>query len=76
MTTKEKSSICDWSTASLPGKDSTTPNDLDRALTETAEEMRFDWAELLPSERIKTRIKEIALGLFQFAALVAFCCFG
>jgi hypothetical protein len=76
MTTKEKFSICDSSIASLPGKDSATPNDLDRALAETAEESRFDSAELLPSERIKTRIMEIALGLFLFAALVAFCCFG
>jgi hypothetical protein len=76
MTTKEKSSICDRSTASLPGKDSPTPYDLDRVLAEAAEEMQFDLPELLPSERIKTRIMEIALGLLLFAALVAFCCFG
>src|ERR1700730_13884324 len=46
--------------ASLQGKNSPTPYDLDRA----------------PVERIKIRIMEIALGLFLFAALVAFCCFG
>lgn len=76
MTRKEKSSIGDWSTASPPGKDSPAPYDLDRLLAEAAEEMQFDLPELLPSERIKTRIMEIALGLFLFAALVAFCCFG
>ena len=76
MTTKEKFSICDLSTASLQGKDSPTPYDPDRALAEAAEEMRFGWTELLPSERTKTRIMEIALGLLLFAALVAFCCFG
>ena len=76
MTTKENVSICDLSTASLEGKDSPAPYDLDRTLAEAAGEMRFDWTELLPSERIKTRIMEIALGLLLFAALVAFCCFG
>ena len=76
MTTKEKFSICDLSTASLQEKDSPTPYDLDRALAESAEEMPFDWRKLLPSERTKNRIMEIALGLLLFAALVAFCCFG
>ena len=75
MTTKTVS-ICDLSTASLQEKDSPTPYDLDGALAEAAEEMRFDCRKLLPSERIKTRIMEIALGLLLFAALVAFCCFG
>jgi hypothetical protein len=64
MTTKENYSTYDLSAApqcqSLQGKNSPTPYDLDRA----------------PVERIKIRIMEIALGLFLFAALVAFCCFG
>jgi len=76
MTIKEKFSIRDLSTASLQENDSPTPYDLDRALAEAAEEMRCDWRKLLPSERTKTRIMEIALGLLLFAALVAFCCFG
>jgi hypothetical protein len=76
MTTKDNASIGDLSTASLQEKDSPTPYDLDRALAEAAGEMRFDWRKLLPSERIKARIMEIALGLLLFAALIAFCCFG
>jgi hypothetical protein len=83
MTAKENDSTCDSSAASqcptavyakpffptgmLEGKDSPTPYDLDRVLAEAPEEMQFDLPELL---------MEIALGLFLFAALVAFCCFG
>ena len=59
--------------ASLQGIDSPTPYDLDRALVEPVEEMKFDWPEFLPVERIKAGITEIALGLIVFAALVVFC---
>ena len=76
MTTKEKLSIGDLLTASLQEGNSPTPYDLERALAEAAEEMRFGWRKLLPSERTKTRIMEIALGILLFGALVAFCCFG
>jgi hypothetical protein len=61
--------------ASLQGIDSPTPYDLDRALVEAVEEMKFDWSEFPPMERIKAGIMEIALGLLLFAALVAFCLF-
>jgi len=47
MTAKERVSLCDLSTASLEGKDSPAPYDLDRTLAEAAGEMRFDRAELL-----------------------------
>jgi hypothetical protein len=92
MSTREKISNCDFPaapqrssavyaeplipTASLQGKDSQTPCDLDRALVEAAEQMKFDWPEFLPVERVKAGISEIALGFLLFAALVAFCCFG
>jgi len=48
---------------------------LDRELVEVSEELKFDWPRLLPVERIKAGITEIAVGLIVFAALVAFCCF-
>jgi len=38
-------------------------------------EIRFDWPQFLPVERIKAGLTEIALGLTMFAALVVFCCF-
>ena len=46
---------------------------LDRESVEVSEEMKFDWPELRPVERIKAGITEIALGLMMFAALVVFC---
>jgi hypothetical protein len=89
--TAEKFSTCDFSdepkrplvvydkplvaTAPRQGGDSPSPNDLDSALLEAAKEMKFDWPEFLPVERIKAGIMEIALGLFLFAALCAFCSF-
>jgi hypothetical protein len=38
-------------------------------------EIRFDWPQFLPIERIKAGLTEVALGVIMFAALVAFCCF-
>ena len=92
MTTKKTDSTCDSSAAarsptvvhakpffpngSLKGKDSLTPYDFDRALVQAAEQMKFDWPEFLPEERVENGIVEIVTGLFLFAALVAFCCFG
>ena len=49
---------------------------LDRGLVDLPEEIKFDWPEFLPVERIKAGITEIAVGLIVFAALVAFCCFS
>jgi hypothetical protein len=46
---------------------------LDREFVDICEEMKFDWPEFLPVERIKAGITEIALGLIVFAALVVFC---
>jgi hypothetical protein len=48
------------------GDDSPALSDLDRALIEAAEEMRFDWPEFLPVERIT----EMALASLLFAGLV------
>ena len=48
---------------------------LDGELFEVSE-IRFDWPQFLPVERIKAGLTEIALGLTMFAALVAFCCFS
>ena len=89
MTTKDKSSTYDFAaepqrplyvkpfiaTEARKEKDLATPYDLDRAFPEAVEEMRFDWPEFAPGERIKAGIIEIAFGLLLFAALVAFCCF-
>lgn len=52
--------------------DSPAPYDLDRALVQAAEEMRLDWPEFLPVERIKAGISEIIVGFILFAALLAF----
>ena len=46
---------------------------LDREFVDICEEMKFDWPEFLPVERIKAGITEIALGLIVFATLVVFC---
>ena len=45
----------------------------DREFVKISEEMKFDWPEFLPVERIKAGITEITLGLMVFAALVVFC---
>ena len=45
----------------------------DREFVKISKEMKFDWPEFLPVERIKAGITEIALGLMVFAALVVFC---
>jgi hypothetical protein len=52
--------------------DSQTLPDLDLALFQVAEEMKFDWPESLPVERIKTGISAIALAFILFVALLAF----
>jgi len=43
---------------------------VDREFVDISEEMKFDWPDFLPVERIKAGITEIALGLIVFAALV------
>ena len=43
-------------------------------LVGAAQEMKCDWPEYLPMERIKAGIMEILLGLIAFAAVVAFYC--
>ena len=55
---------------SLSRPHSPAPYDLDGALVEATEEIEFDWPELLPVERIKAGIAEIALGFLLFAGLV------
>ena len=37
-------------------------------------EKTYGWPHVLPIERVKTGIAEIALGLLVFAALEVFCC--
>jgi hypothetical protein len=41
------------------------------ALIEMAEEARFDWPEFLPVERIKTGLRELALGVLLLAGVIA-----
>lgn len=45
-------------------------SDLDKALVDAAEEMTFDWPELVPVGRIASGIREIALGALLAAGLV------
>ena len=52
--------------------DSQTSHDLDLALFQVAEGMKFDWQEFLPAERVNTGIIEIALAFILFVALLAF----
>jgi len=47
---------------------------LDGKLVEVSE-IRSDWPQFLPMERIKAGLTDVALGLTMFAALVAICCF-
>jgi len=56
--------------------DSQTSHDLDLALFQVAEGMKFDWPESLPVERMKTGISEIALAFILFVALLAFFSVG
>ena len=51
--------------------DSQTSHDLDLALFQVAEGMKFDWPESLAVERMKTGISEIALAFILFVALLA-----
>jgi hypothetical protein len=46
---------------------------VDREFVDISEEMKFDWPDFLPVERIKAGITEIALGLIVFAAFVVSC---
>jgi hypothetical protein len=55
------------------GKNSADTFDLE--IVEITKEIKIDWPEFLPVERIKAGITELALGLILFAALVTFCCF-
>jgi len=52
--------------------DSQTSPDLDLALFQIAEGMKFDWPESLPAERIKAGISEMALACILFLALLTF----
>jgi hypothetical protein len=45
--------------------------DLDTALIEIAEEIKLDWPEFLPVERIKAGMREAALGFLVLVGLVA-----
>ena len=56
---------------SLRSPDSPALSDLDRALVEAAEEMRFDWPEFLPVERIEPGLIQIAMWLLLFVSAVA-----
>ena len=42
-----------------------------KALVDAAEEMRFDWPELLPVERIREGLTELALWSFLAVGMVA-----
>ena len=61
----------DASNAKSPNEDEFPAlSDFDRALIEAAEEMSFNWPELLPVEGIKAGITQIALASLLFAGLV------
>ena len=45
--------------------------DLDDAFEAMTEEMKFDWPEFSPVERIKAGLIQSALGLVWFLALIA-----
>ena len=47
----------------------------DPELVAVSEELKFHWPELLPVERIRAGITEIAFGVIVFGALVVFCWF-
>jgi hypothetical protein len=64
--------VAGWSTGKAMEENSAQA--LDGELFEVSE-IRFDWPQFLPVERIKAGLTEIALGLTMFAALVVFCCF-
>jgi len=61
----------DWPNVKSPDDGAPVLSQLDRAIIEAAEEMSFNWPEILPVEGIKTGITQIALGSLLFAGLVA-----
>lgn len=65
-----RESVEDWITQ-IRDEDEVSMNNQERALVDAAEEMRFDWPELLPVERIKEGVTEIALWSFLAAGVVA-----
>jgi hypothetical protein len=54
----------------LRSPDSPALSDLDRVLVEAAEEMRFDWPEFLPVERIEPGLIQIAMWLLLILSVV------
>jgi hypothetical protein len=65
-----RESVEDWITA-IRDEDEVSMNNQERALVDAAEEMRFDWPELLPVERIQEGVTEIALWSFLAVGVVA-----
>ena len=67
----------DLSDVALAKSERQTPNaerqthDLNDAFDAMVEEMKFDWPEFSPVDRIKTGLIESALGLLLFMALIA-----
>lgn len=56
---------------SLRSPGSPALSDLDRVLVEAAEEMRFDWPEFLPVERIERGLIQIAMWLLLIVSVAA-----
>jgi len=63
-------SVEDW-IMQTPDEDEVSMINQQKTLVDAAEEMRFDWPELLPVERIQGGLTEIALWLFLVVGLVA-----
>ena len=63
-------SVEDWMTQT-PDEDELSMINQQKALVDAAEEMRFDWPELLPVERIQEGLTQLALWLFLAVGVVA-----
>ena len=63
-------SVEDWTTQT-PNEDEVSMINQQKALVDAAKEMRFDWPEFLPVERIQEGLTELALWLFLAVGVVA-----
>ena len=62
-------SVDDW-IMQTPDEDEVSTINQQKALVDAAEEMKFDWPELLPVERIQEGLTELALWLFLAVGVV------
>ena len=64
-----RESVEDW-ILQTPDEDEVSMINQQKALVDAAEEMKFDWPELLPVERIQEGLTELALWLFLAVGVV------